>query len=115
MGKERKVVIDDLQTAELAYKRQINAFEDVYQVYHSLTQDGYDRRAMHTVLENMRENYSCLKRYRTALTDIVDYYAHTERSIMQMSAGARSGNQELRRMNTESVKKILNRYNIKIV
>lgn len=109
-----KVVIEDLQAAELAYKRQIGAFEDIYQAYHSIAQDGYDRHAMKKALENMRETYKRMRRYRIALSDIVDEYESTEYKIMQMSIGAGDGGGDLHRMDTEAVRNILNSYHIKI-
>ncbi len=110
-----RVIIDELQVAELAYKKQVKACETVYYNYHSVNQDTADKRELKKILEELEEGYCSIKWYRETLMDIVKCYEGTEKNIIYGSSDISGNNSGLKKINIEPVKQILNNYNIKII
>ncbi len=110
-----RVIIDELQVAELAYKKQVKACETVYYNYHSINQDAADKRELKKILDELEEGYCSIKRYRETLADIVRCYESTEKNMISGFSDTFGGDSALKRINIEPVKQILNNYNIKII
>ena len=110
-----KIVIDDLQDAELSYKRQVQAFESVLHGYKALDKNGNDKRALANIAEKMQREYQQLKKLRMTLTEIVRCYELTEKNIIGSAQGSFGGTSGVREIDIGDVKKILSDFNITLV
>lgn len=107
-----KRVIDDLQDAELSYKRQIHAFDKVLHEFKSLDKEGNDKRALKLVSEDLQKEYRQIKKLKVTLSEIVRSYEQAERNIMNSSSSLFNERAGTRRINIDDVKKILEDFNI---
>ncbi|MBE5942187.1 MAG: hypothetical protein E7264_06580 [Lachnospiraceae bacterium] len=107
-----KRVIDDLQDAELSYKRQIHAFDKVLHDFKSLDKEGNDKRALRLVAEDLQKEYQQIKKLKMTLSEIVRSYEQAEKNIMNSSSGLFNKRAGTREIDIGDVKKILEDFNI---
>lgn len=114
IGKLKKV-IDELQDAELSYKRQILAFNNVLHEYKALDKDGNDKKALRLVEEELQKEYQQIKKLKITLNDIVKCYETAEKNVLSSGSGAFGGSSNLKKVDIDNVRKILNDYNITLL
>lgn len=110
-----KMVIDELQVAEMTYKRQLNAFEKLLYEYQSIDREGNDKRSLRKISEGLNNEYHSIRQLREILAEVVREYEHTEKEIMKSCANAIGNREVFKRIDIEPAQKILNRFNIKIM
>lgn len=106
-----KMVIDELQDAELSYKRQIHAFEKVFREYQPLDKEGNDKRALRLVSEELQKEYQQIKELKLTLMEIVRSYENAEKNIVGYSATF-GRSTVFRKIDISNVQRILKNYNI---
>ena len=110
--KQLKVVIEELQNAKLEYKKQMNAFEQVYKEYQGVNQSQREQLPFKKVLKDLEDEYHSIKQLEETLAEVVACYENAEKKISGSRAGDRS--HFVRPIATEQVKKILDDFKIKI-
>lgn len=108
-------VIDKLEDAELAYRKQINIYKAIYHNYHSIYENGSDKQMLKKNLDKLQEGYLCIKRFRESLTDIVKCYGSAEKNIINGASERFVNSLDLKPIDIESARQILESYNIKII
>lgn len=109
------MVIDELQVAEMAYKRQMDAFEKIYHEYQSIECEGKDKYTLKKILKDLNNEYHSLRTLKETLTEVVRYYDTAEKNIIKWSASTFGNNPDIKRIDIKAAQKILNKYNIKIM
>lgn len=110
-----KRVIDDLQEAELSYKRQVCAFDNILHEYKSLDRDGNDKRALKLVADDLQNEYQQLRQLKQTLNEIVQSYETAERNIVNSSSGLFGKTFDIGKIDISNVQKILNDFNITLM
>ena len=109
-----KIVIDELQVAEMAYKRQLNAFEKIYRDYQSIDREGKDKHMLKKIFEDLNNEYCSIRTLKEALTEIVRYYENAEKNIINWSANTFGNSPVIKKIDIGAAQRILDKYNIKI-
>ncbi len=110
-----KIVIEELQVVEMAYKKQVSAFERIFHEYQSLDQEGNDRNTLKKIFEDLYDEYLSIKRLKEALTEIVRFYDNAERNIIKWSSNTFGNSPVLKKIDIKLAQKILDKHNIKII
>lgn len=108
-----KRVIDELQDAELSYKRQMLAFEKVLHEYKPLDREGEDKRILKNISEDLEKEYQQIKKLKLTLMEIIRSYEAAEKNIIG-SSGLFSTSPGFREIDIGNVKRILKDFNITI-
>lgn len=109
-----KMAIDELQIAEMTYKRQLDAFEKILHEYQSMDREGKDKYILKKIFQDLQSEYQSMKALRDGLTEIVKLYENAEKNIIKWSFDTFGNNPVFKKIDIEAAKKILDKYNIKI-
>lgn len=105
-------VIDELGNAEVAYKKQIYAFDKILHGYQPLDKDGKDKRTMRRIEEELQEECRQIHDLRNTLREVIRCYEATEKNIIEYSTKTLRSSSELKKLDIGDVQQILQRYNI---
>lgn len=110
-----KVVIDELQVAEMGFSRQLNAFEKISFEYQSIEKEGNDKRILRRISDDLNNEYHSIKKLRKVLTEVVREYENAEQNIINDSSNTFRNHPIFKRIDIEATQKILNQFHIKIM
>ncbi|MDE6434732.1 MAG: hypothetical protein K2L07_10960 [Lachnospiraceae bacterium] len=106
-----KRAVDELQDAELSYKRQMVAFEKVFHEYQSLDPEGKDKRTMKFILEDLGKEYQQIKKIKLTLMQIIRSYEVAEKNIID-SASLGLVSRKIKEIDIGDVQRILKNFKI---
>ncbi|MCI8509962.1 MAG: hypothetical protein HFJ06_15620 [Lachnospiraceae bacterium] len=110
-----KMVIDELQAAEMTYKRQLDAFERIVYEYRSMEKEGNDKRTLKKISDDLNSEYQSMKKLRKVLSEVVREYDNTEKAIIKNISNTSGSSPVFKRIDIEKTQAILRKFHINII
>ncbi len=110
-----KMVIDELQAAEMTYKRQLDTFEKIVYEYQSMEKEGTDKRTLKKISEDLQIECQSIKKLREVLSEVVREYDNTEKAIIKNISNTSGSSPVFKRMDIEKTQAILKKFHINII
>lgn len=110
-----KMVIDELQAAEMTYKRQLDAFERIVYEYRSMEKEGNDKRTLKKISDDLNSEYQSMKKLRKVLSEVVREFDNTEKAIIKNISNTSGSSPVFKRIDIEKTQAILRKFHINII